>query len=103
MKNKLVFYALIHSLGVLVYIALIATLLFNGQNIFGKEDNFLMPVAMLLLLVISAAITGALVLGKPILMYLDNQKADALKLFLYTISWLAVITISVFIILAIVK
>jgi len=32
----------------------------------GKEDNFLMPTFMLLLLIISAAITGALVPGKAV-------------------------------------
>lgn len=103
MKNNLITRALIHSLGVLIYVVLIALFMFNGKNIFGKEDNFLMPTFMLLLFVISAAITGALVLGKPILMYLDNQKADAVKLFFYTIGWLAVITILVLVILVIIK
>ena len=103
MKNNLIIRALTHSLGVLIYVSLIAAFLFNGQNIFGKDDKFLMPVAMLLLLVISATITGTLVLGKPILMYLDNQKPAAIKLFFYTIGWLAVITILVLGVLAILK
>ncbi len=103
MKNNLVVRALLHSLGVLVYTSLIAAFLFNGEKIFGKVNSFLMPAAMLMLLVISAAITGALVLGKPILLYLDNQKSDALKLFFWTLGWLAVITITILIILTMVK
>ena len=77
--------------------------MFNGEKFFGKADNFLMPVAMLLLFVLSAAITGALVLGKPILLYLDNKKEDALKLFGWTLGWLAIIVIIVLGVLAIVK
>ena len=79
-NSKLITRALLHSLGVLIYVLLIAAFLFNGKNIFGKEDNFLMPTAMLLLLVLSAAVTGSLVLGKPILLYWDNKKTEAIKL-----------------------
>jgi len=103
MKNNLISRAFLHSLGILIYVLLIAAFLFNGQNIFGKDDKFLMPVAMLLLLVISAAITGALVLGKPVLLYMENKRPEALKLFFYTIGWLAVITVMVLGILAILK
>jgi heme O synthase-like polyprenyltransferase len=39
--------------------------------------------------VLSAAVTGGLVLGKPVMLYLDNQKTDAIKLFIYTLCWLA--------------
>jgi len=77
--------------------------MFNGEKFFGKADNFLMPVAMLLLFVLSTAITGALVLGKPILLYLDNKKEDALKLFGWTLGWLAVMVILVLGVLAIMK
>ena len=103
MKNNLIIRAFLHSLGVLIYTSLIAAFLFNGEKLFGKVTSFLMPAAILLLLVLSAAITGALVLGKPILLYLDNQKADALKLFGWTVGWLAVITITILIILTMVK
>jgi len=33
---------------------------------------------------------GALVLGRPILMYLDNQKKESIKLFGFTLVWLFV-------------
>ena len=62
-----------------------------------------MPAAMLLLLVLSATITGALVLGKPILLYLDNKKADAIKLFFWTLGWLVIMTITVLIGLVVLK
>lgn len=90
MKNKLFIRSLLNSLGVFVYIVAIALFFFNANKLFGAEDNFLMPVLMLLLLVLSATITGSLVLGKPIMLYLENQKEAAIKLLAYTIGWLAV-------------
>ncbi|HRY52872.1 MAG TPA: hypothetical protein P5089_03480 [Candidatus Portnoybacteria bacterium] len=90
MKNKLSVRSLLNSLGVFIYIVAIALFFSNANKLFGAEDNFLMPILMLLLLVLSATITGALVLGKPIMLYLENQKEAAVKLLAYTIGWLAV-------------
>ena len=102
MKN-LQIRALFHALGIGVYIAVIAFVLQNGERIFGKMDNFFGPLAFLLLFVLSAVITSALVLGKPILMYLDNQKKEALKLFFYTITYLLAITIIIFVLQIVLK
>ena len=103
MKNNLPVRSLLNSLGVFIYIVAIVSLLFNGNKLFGEEDNFLMPVVMLMLLVLSATITGFLVLGKPIMLYLENQKSDAIKLLAYTIGWLASFTVITLIILALLK
>ena len=92
MKN-LKLKALIHALATGVYITLIALFMQNGEKLFGKVDNLLAPIAFLLLFVLSAAVTGLLVLGKPILMYLEGKKKEAVKLFLYTVCWLFVLTI----------
>lgn len=78
------------------YIIVIALFLSNVETIFSEpEDNFLAPAFMLLLFVISAAITGFLVIGKPIMLYMNNEKQEALNLFLYTIGWLVIITVVV--------
>lgn len=99
-KAKLIRYSLMHALGVLVYVALVAWLMINGENFFGKLDTFWGPVAFLLLFVLSAAIVGLLVLVRPALLYLDGQKQEGIKLLLYTIGWLFVITVIVFVSLA---
>ena len=100
MKNsKLISWGIINSLGSFLYIAGVAWLMFNGEHLFGKEDNFWMPVALLLLFVLSATIVGALVLGRPIYFYLGGAKQEALKLLFYTISGLLIITIIIFLIL----
>lgn len=80
------------ALGVGAYITLIATF-FNYASKFAGEDNFFSPILALLLFVLSAAITSSLVLGKAILMYLENKKSEAVKLFGYTLAWLFMLTI----------
>lgn len=97
MKNsKIVLYGLLHALGVLVYVLLVAWIMFNGQRFFGQMDGFLGPAAMLMLFVLSAAITGALVFGRPALMYLNGQKTEAVDFLLYTLAWLLAVTLAVF-------
>jgi len=84
-KNKLFKIAALHSLGVVVYIFLVSLVLNNGERIFGAEDNELIsPVIFLLLFVFSALLTSGLILGKPILLYLDGQKKESVKLLLAT-------------------
>ncbi|MEK9183654.1 MAG: hypothetical protein AAB890_01090 [Patescibacteria group bacterium] len=58
---------------------------------FQSVPEFFAPIIMLLLLVLSASIMGVLVFGRPILLYLDNQKKDALTMLFYTLGCLAVI------------
>jgi len=80
---------------VAAYVALVVLFMSNAEKIIDQtaSSGFAPPViigsAMLLLFVLSAAVTGALVLGRPILLYLDGQKTDAIRLFLYTLAWLA--------------
>ena len=87
-KTELVKLALANSLGVVIYVFLVAMLMNNGQRLFGKVDSAISGVAILLLFVFSAGLTGSLVFGKPILMYLDGAKKEAVKMLVYTFSWL---------------
>jgi hypothetical protein len=97
MKNsKIVSWSIINSLAAFVYISGVAWLMFNGEKFFGKADNFWMPVALLLLFVVSATIVGAIVLGRPILLYLDGKKSDAIRLLAYTVGCLLILTLIVF-------
>jgi hypothetical protein len=91
-NKKLVLLSALNSLGVLAYISLVALFFRNAERIFGnKPDNFLAPVIMLTLFVLSALITGSIVLGKPVMLYFDGKKKDSVKLLIYTIISLAVI------------
>lgn len=95
-NSKLIKYALLNSVGVFIYVTSVATIMQNGEKIFGERENFFGPIAFLMLFVLSATVCGALVLGRPILFYLDGLKKEAVKLFGYTIGWLLAITIVVF-------
>jgi hypothetical protein len=83
---KHAFYNSILAVG---YVAFIATMLTNVGKIVGQGDKSpLGGVAFLLTFVISAAIMGAIVLGRPILWYLDGAKKEAITLFFYTLGFL---------------
>jgi hypothetical protein len=92
-KRNLIKSSLRNSLGTTVYVAIVALIIYNAEKIFGTMKNIIGPIAFLLLFVTSAAITGFLVLGQPIILYLDNQKREAIKLFVYTVVWLFIFTI----------
>ena len=92
--------SLLIAIGVFVYVSAVAWLGFNNQRIFGKPANFLTPLFVLLLFVISALVTGLLVLGKPVHLYLSGLKKEAFTLIFATLSWLILfIIIVVFILL----
>ena len=98
--HKIITRALLNSLGTAAYIILVVSFMFSLQIFSGEqEDIIIIPIAMLLLFVSSAAITGFLVFGKPIMLYMDGKKNEAILLLEYTIGILFLITIMVFIIL----
>ena len=82
--------------GVLVYVMLVSWLMTNGDKLFGKMDGYIGPVAFLMLFVFSVAVTGLLVLGRPAYLFLSGEKAEAVKLFFYTLAWMLVIVLAVF-------
>jgi hypothetical protein len=87
-KTNLAAFSFLSSLGVVVYIILVALFMNGANRLFPGPDNFLAPLIMMLLLVFSAAFTGFLVLGKPVLMYLEGSKKEAIKLFIFNIAWI---------------
>lgn len=101
-KSKIIKYSLVHSLAVVAYVFLAATLMFNAEKWFGKMNGVAGVSGFLLLFVLSAAVVGALVVGKPLAWYLDGQKKEALSLFLKTVLWIVLWLLVVFAITAIV-
>ena len=85
--------------GVLVYVLGLVWLFSIAGKIFSKQDSLLMPAVMLLTFIISASITGLLVLGKPILLYLDGLKKEACVLLFSTIGWLVLFLLIVILVI----
>lgn len=88
--------AFLNALGTAAYIVLVVLFIGSLQRFSSEPDTLIIPMAMLLLFVCSAAITGFLVLGKPLMLYIDGKKKDAISLLIHTLGILVVITIVVF-------
>ncbi|BFD25327.1 MAG: hypothetical protein PHY69_08930 [Dysgonamonadaceae bacterium] len=99
-KNTLIKQGLLYAFGVVVYVSLLSLFMENASGWFGEEDaRVITPVAVLLLFIFSALITGGLVLGKPILLYLEGKKKEGLDQLLSTGISLFVYLLIVFLIL----
>lgn len=95
MKNdaKLFFRGLGLALAVVAYVAAVTILMNNAEAIFGTMQTYYGPIAFLLLFVLSAAIVGGLVLGQPILWYLEGKKKEAIQLFGFIVIWIFIFTV----------
>jgi hypothetical protein len=98
-----VWHSLGHAVLVYAYIACIALFLSNAQTMFGDQKTFLIPIAMLMLLVLSVAIMGILIFGNPVLLYLDGKKKEGLMFLGYIIGWLFLLTVLAFGVLAVMR
>lgn len=85
--------AFVNAVAGVLYVILVAWFMFYIMQYVPKEDTFLAPASFLLLFVLSASIEGSLILGQPIMLYLDGKKTEGLKLLTMTIGWLFVFTI----------
>lgn len=105
MKNStLVKWGIAHAFGVLVYAFLLATFFSRANDWFGRADQkIITPVAALMLFVFSALVTGGLVLGKPLMLYLDGHKKEGVKLLFFTGVGLFAFMALVFMVLLIMK
>ena len=60
----------------------------------GLEDVILIPIMMLSLFVLSAAVMGYLFLYQPGTLFLEGKKREALQFFLKTVATFAAITLA---------
>ena len=98
-EPKPIWHSLGHAVLVLIYVSAVSLVMSHGSTWFGQKDTAFTPVAVLMLFVLSAAVTGTLVLGRPILLYLDGKKNEALKFFGFTVIWLFILTIIIFVVM----
>ncbi|OGE83489.1 MAG: hypothetical protein A3B10_03695 [Candidatus Doudnabacteria bacterium RIFCSPLOWO2_01_FULL_44_21] len=94
--NNLIKNSFLNALGTAIYIVLVVLLVNNLERFLPKEDNLLMPISALMLFVLSATVTGGLVLGKPVMMYLNGERPEAVRMLIYTLGWLALFTVIAF-------
>ena len=85
--------AFLHALATALYVATLVSCVFYAPKTSDESFTILIPITMLLVFVFSAAVTGSLVFGRPILWYLDGKKKEALSLLAHTLLVLFVIIV----------
>lgn len=101
--TKITYWSLLNALGTLAYVGALVFFMSHGKQWLGQPPEYLMGMTMLTVFILSAAITGSLVLGRPILMYLDGAKKDALKLFGLTLGWIFVFLCFLLVLLVVIR
>ena len=89
-----------YALGAIVYIVLIV-LAMSTTKYFPQKENIIVPITMLTLFVLSAAVMGFLFLSEPVKLFLENRKQEAVMFFLKTVGFFACF-LAVFVVLLIV-
>ena len=85
--------AFLNALATTLYIIAVASFMYYGSTVkLGRVNTILAPIALLLLFVFSASLTGYLIFGKPAQMYIDGKKKEALSLLTYTLIFFSIIT-----------
>ncbi len=80
---------LTNALGAALYIIGIVFVMSTFVDNATVEGTLLMPIAMLSLFVLSAAVMGFLFLARPLELYFDNHKKEAFSFFLKTLGTFA--------------
>ena len=91
---------LLHAALALAYITLIGTVVSNNEHRFDSLPKIFIPIYVLSMLVVSAAVMGMLIFGKPVMLYIDGKKREAITLVISTIGSLAALTVLFLAILA---
>lgn len=98
--NKTVSRSFLNSIATVAYIVAVAMVMTNAEKIFGQMKGYFAPVVFLSLFTLSALVVSTLILGKPLMLYLDEKKKEAVSLLLATISWMGLFTAIGLIVLA---
>jgi hypothetical protein len=89
---------------VVLYVAAVATIMMNAPRIFGQSmSGVLAPIGFLMLFVVSAAVIGMLIFGKPVMLYVDGKKREAVALVVHVIGNLVAATVILLVVLALIN
>jgi len=76
-----------------LYIVAVASFMYYVPKTVDDIEGVIVPVVVLSLFVLSAAVMGYLFLSKPAQLYADGQRGEAVRLFLNTVFVFAGITV----------
>lgn len=96
MKNP-VKVGLLQALGLAVYISLVASIIQNGNKLFGPINNFWGPILFLTLFSFSVLICGFIALGYPVRIFWIKKNPNlAIKIVGYTTGFLFIFLLAIF-------
>lgn len=102
-KLSLPFIAFLQALGLTLYCGLVGLVMLNGNTWFGQM-NYLGPVLVLSLLVVSVLICALIAGGYPFLIFWDKKNTkEALRLIAYTAGWLLLFVVLVMVLLVTIR
>jgi len=88
---------LIQALGLGVYISIVASIIQNGEKLFGPINNFWGPILFLTLFSFSVLICGFIALGYPVRLFWIKKNPDlAIKIVAYTTAFLFIFLLVIF-------
>lgn len=76
----------INALAAIAYITLVALAMYWGSTVKMGGNEILAPIVILAMFTLSAAMMGYIFLYQPGQMFLDNKRAEGVKLFLQTVG-----------------
>ncbi len=87
--------SLYHAILAAGYISILVSLMTLASNTLQiKEDNIFMPITMITLVTLSVAVMSYLFFYRPIVLLIENKRAEAVQTFLGTIAIFAGIAVS---------
>jgi hypothetical protein len=89
----------INALVASLYITIVACVMFFGLQKFGPANSIVIPITVISLFTLSAAIMGYLFFFEPLQLYVEKQTKQAMIFFLKTIATFAGITILIVLLL----
>jgi|SRR5581483_4875566 len=84
---------LLNAVAAVAYIAIVASVMFYGEHAAPQAKSVIVPITILSLFSLSAAVMACIFGFQPIQLYLDGKKKIAVQLFLQTVAVFALITI----------
>jgi VanZ family protein len=83
----------VNAISALAYIVIVANVMFYGvEHAPQSEPTIVIPIMMLSLFTLSAAVMGYIFFSMPLQLYLDGKKKNAVDLFVKTVGAFAAIT-----------
>lgn len=102
-KISLPFLAFLQATALVVYIGFVSLFFVYGEGWFGRIDNLLGPILLLLLFIISAVISASLFLGKAGILFWEKKYRESFTLLFWTTAWSLFYLVGLVLILVLVK